>query len=50
MVKFYTHTETVRSGCQCQKVAYALGSSDFDKIFDNCFASCSFGMAKDIQD
>jgi hypothetical protein len=27
-----------------------VGSSDFDKIFENCFASCSFGMAKDIQD
>ncbi len=25
-----------------------LGSSDFDKIFENCFASCGFGMAKDI--
>jgi hypothetical protein len=25
-----------------------VGSSDFDKIFENCFASCSFGMAKDI--
>jgi hypothetical protein len=27
---------------------YVLGSSDFDKIFENCFASCSFGLAKDI--
>jgi hypothetical protein len=25
-----------------------VGSSDFDKIFENCFALCSFGMAKDI--
>jgi hypothetical protein len=25
-----------------------LGSSDFDKIFENCFASCGFGLAKDI--
>ncbi len=25
-----------------------LGSSDFDKIFENCFASCSFELAKDI--
>jgi hypothetical protein len=25
-----------------------LGSSDFDKIFENCFASYSFRMAKDI--
>jgi hypothetical protein len=25
-----------------------LGSSDIDKIFENCFASCSFGLAKDI--
>jgi hypothetical protein len=25
-----------------------VGSSDFDKIFENCFASCSFGLAKDI--
>jgi hypothetical protein len=24
MVKFYTHTEMVRSGCQCQKVADAI--------------------------
>jgi hypothetical protein len=22
------------------------GSSDFDKIFENCFSSCSFGLAK----
>jgi hypothetical protein len=29
---------------------WALGSSDFDKIFENCFASCSFGLAKDISD
>ncbi len=29
---------------------YIVGSSDFDKIFENCFASCSFGMEKDIQD
>jgi hypothetical protein len=27
---------------------WVLGSSDFDKIFENCFASCSFGTAKDI--
>ncbi len=27
-----------------------VGSSDFDKIFENCFASCSFGMAKYMQD
>ncbi len=27
-----------------------LGSSDFDKIFENCYGSCSFGLAKDIQD
>jgi hypothetical protein len=25
-----------------------VGSSDFDKIFENCFASYSFGLAKDI--
>jgi hypothetical protein len=31
-------------------LAPILGSSDFDKIFENCFASCSFGMAKGIQD
>ncbi len=30
------------------RTACPLGSSDFDKIFENCFASCSFGMAKDI--
>jgi hypothetical protein len=29
-------------------VGYGLGSSDFDKIFENYFASCCFGMAKDI--
>jgi hypothetical protein len=28
--------------------AWPLGSSDFDKIFENCYASCSFGLAKDI--
>jgi hypothetical protein len=22
-------------------------ASDFDKIFENCYASCSFGLAKD---
>jgi hypothetical protein len=27
-----------------------VGSSDFDKIFENCYASCSFGLAKDIKD
>jgi hypothetical protein len=27
-----------------------VGSSDFDKIFENCYASCSFGLAKDISD
>ncbi len=26
----------------------ALGSSDFDKIFENGYASCSFELAKDI--
>jgi hypothetical protein len=26
------------------------GSSDFDKIFENCYAWCSFGLAKDILD
>jgi hypothetical protein len=26
---------------------WTVGSSDFDKIFENCFASCSFGLAKD---
>ncbi len=25
-----------------------LGSSDFEKFFENCFASCSFELAKDI--
>ncbi len=25
-----------------------LGSSDFDKLFENCYASCSFGLSKDI--
>jgi hypothetical protein len=25
-----------------------LGSSDFDRIFENFHASCSFGLAKDI--
>jgi hypothetical protein len=25
-----------------------LGSSDFDKIFENGYASCSFELAKDI--
>jgi hypothetical protein len=28
--------------------AWTLGSSDFDKILENCFASCAFGLAKDI--
>jgi hypothetical protein len=28
--------------------ACPLGSSNVDKIFENCFASCCFGMAKDI--
>jgi hypothetical protein len=32
-----------RRGTTC-----AFGSSDFDKIFENCFASCGFGLAKDI--
>jgi hypothetical protein len=27
---------------------WTLGSSDFDKIFENCFASSSFELAKDI--
>jgi hypothetical protein len=25
-------------------------TSDFDKFFENCYASCSFGLAKDIDD
>ncbi len=25
-----------------------LGSSDFEKFFENCFGSCSFGLAKNI--
>ncbi len=32
------------------RTSSVIGSSDFDKIFENCFDSCSFGMAKDIQD
>jgi hypothetical protein len=28
--------------------AYELKSNDFDKIFKNCHATCSFGLAKDI--
>jgi hypothetical protein len=27
---------------------YWIGSSDFDKIFENGLASCSFELAKDI--
>jgi hypothetical protein len=26
--------------------AYRVGSSDFDKIFENCSASCSFWIGK----
>ncbi len=29
------------------QVQYTLGSSDFVNIFENCYASCSFVMAKD---
>jgi hypothetical protein len=29
---------------------WTRGSSEFDKIFDNCSASCSFRLAKDIYD
>jgi hypothetical protein len=28
--------------------ACGIGSSDFDKIFENGYASCSFELAKDI--
>jgi hypothetical protein len=31
-------------------VCTVLGSSDFDKIFQNCYASCSFESAKDLKD
>ncbi len=27
---------------------FLLGSSDFDKIFENCYALCSFGFSKEI--
>ncbi len=61
LTNMYIHTDTVYS---FKKISYkneifiqlllgifcycAVGSSDFDKIFENCFASCSFGLAKDI--
>jgi hypothetical protein len=39
----------------CMSCVYAvyscpLGCSDFDKIFENCYASCSFGLTKYIED
>ncbi len=30
------------------KKLWAVRSSDFDNIFENCYASCNFGLAKDI--
>jgi hypothetical protein len=29
---------------------YIIGHSDVDKIFEKCYASCSFGLAKDLKD
>jgi hypothetical protein len=38
----------VTAGAVLEELGCTVGSSDFDKIFENCFASWSFGMTKDI--
>jgi hypothetical protein len=48
-VKYTTHIFTFTFEQRVNHMQ-ALGSNDYDKILENCYASCSFGLAKDIED
>ncbi len=48
MTKFYREFPLLVVGGVREEVHFILGSCDFDKIIENCYASCSFGLAKYI--
>jgi putative ribosome biogenesis GTPase RsgA len=41
-------TGMVQMDILIQEKEGTVGSSDFDKTFESCFASCNFELAKDI--